>query len=301
MASGINSSATIVDGLRRDRVMTPSIATVPLKSGRTVPAIGLGTWGMGERSGAASDEVRALQIGLDLGMTLIDTAEMYGEGGAEIIVGKALAARRDEVYLVSKVYPHNASRSGVVAACERSLKRLGTDRLDLYLLHWPGREPLAETVAGFEALKAAGKIRDWGVSNFDSTDMAKLNQVADSGQCVCNQVLYHLGERGIEWQLLPECQRAAVMVMAYSPLGQAAILAEPVLAQIASKHGTQPSAIALAFLLSRPGVVVIPKAVRPQHVNDNFAALNVVLEEIDFTALKRVFPEPRRKTPLAML
>ncbi len=274
---------------------------VELKSGHSMPAIGLGTWGMGENAAAAKTEVEALKLGLDLGMTLIDTAEMYGDGGAEIVVGEAIAARRDDVYLVSKVYPHNASRAGVIAACERSLKRLRTDRLDLYLLHWPGSEPLAETVAGFEMLKARGKIAGWGVSNFDVADMAKLSKVANGANCLSNQVLYHLGERGIEWRLLPDCQQSGMMVMAYSPLGQADILSAPVLAQLALKHGVKPAAIALAFVLTQPGVVVIPKAARASHVRENAAAETVHLDADDLAKLATAFPAPERATRLAML
>ncbi len=275
--------------------------TVTLKSGTVIPALGLGTWHMGERGSAAKDEIAALQLGVDLGLKLIDTAEMYGEGGAEEIVGKALAGRRDEIYLVSKVYPHNASRAGVIAACERSLKRLGTDRLDLYLLHWAGSHPLSETVAGFEALKAQGKIRGWGVSNFDVDEMATLAHVPGGAACASNQVLYHLGERGIEWQLLGECRKAGVMVMAYSPLGQGDILDKPVLATLAKKHNVTAAAIALAFLLRQPGVVVIPKATNLAHVRANAAALGVKLDASDLTELEQAFPAPKGPRGLAML
>lgn len=274
---------------------------VALRNGVAVPVIGLGTWAMGENAQSAATEVKALQLGLDLGCTLIDTAEMYGEGGAEVLVGRAIRGRRDSVYLVSKAYPHNASRAGVVAACERSLRRLATERLDLYLLHWPGNHPLAETVAGFEYLKRQGKIRDWGVSNFDVADMAELASVPGGGECVSNQVLYHLGERGIEWQLLPDCQRQGIMVMAYSPLGQARILQSDVLGGIASKHGVTPAAIALAFLLRQKDVVVIPKAATEAHVRANAAAQRVRLEASDVSDLESVFPAPKRKTRLAML
>lgn len=275
--------------------------TVTLANDVSVPSIGLGTWAMGERAASSAGEVRALQLGFDLGCTLIDTAEMYGEGGAEVVVGKAIKGRRDGVYLVSKVYPHNGSRKGVVAACERSLKRLGTDRLDLYLLHWPGSEPIGETVAGFESLKQQGKIRAWGVSNFDVADMAELAAVPDGAGCLSNQVLYHLGERGIEWQLLPDCQQQGIMVMAYSPLGQARILNSPILATIADKHRVTPAAIALAFLLRQPGVVVIPKAATEAHVRDNAAASRVQLDGNDVADIESIFPKPKRKERLAML
>ena len=274
---------------------------ITLKSGASVPRLGLGTWNMGEDRRAADAEVAALQLGLDLGLTLIDTAEMYGEGGAEEVVGRSIVGRREQVFLVSKVYPHNGSRAGVIAACERSLRRLSTDRLELYLLHWPGAEPLAETVAGFETLKRQGKIRDWGVSNFDVSDMADLAQVLDAEHCASNQVLYHPGERGIEWQLLPDSQRAGVMVMAYSPLGQGAILTGTALAAIGNKHGVTPAAIALAMLLRQPGVVVIPKAVRQEHVRANAVARDVVLDAADVAALDQAFPMPNKKRPLAML
>ena len=272
-----------------------------LKSGATFPTLGLGTWGMGEKASAAAAEIAALQLGLDLGLTLIDTAEMYGEGGAEEVVGRAIAGRRDSINLVSKVYPHNASRTGTSAACERSLKRLKTDRLDLYLLHWPGSEPLAETVAGFEALQQQGKIRAWGVSNFDVADMTALAAVPFGENCVSNQVLYHLGERGIEWRLLPDSRRAGMMLMAYSPLGQGSILKAPALGALAKKHGVTPAAIALAFLLHQQGVVVIPKAVTPAHVHANAAARSVELDADDLAILDIAFPPPTRKRPLAML
>ncbi len=273
---------------------------VSLKTGEKLPAVGLGTWAMGERSAATNDEIKALQLGLDLGMTVIDTAEMYGDGGAERVIGKAIAGRRDGVYLVSKVYPHNASRDGVVAACERSLRRLATDRLDLYLLHWPGSEPLSETVAGFEQLKKTGKIRAWGVSNFDVGDMARLARVPDGDQCVANQVLYHLGERGIEWQLVADNQKADVLTMAYSPLGQASILDHSILAAIGRKHAVSAAAIALAFVL-RNGAMAIPKAASLDHVRANAKASVIVLDEQDLAEMNKVYPPPTRAAPLAML
>ena len=274
---------------------------VKLKSGEMVPALGLGTWHMGEDRRNRSAEAAALKLGLDLGMTLIDTAEMYGEGGAEEVVAEAIAGRRDGVYVVSKVYPHNASRLGAIAACERSLKRLKTDRIDLYLLHWRGRHPLAETVAAFETLQRDGKIRAWGVSNFDVADMQELAGVADGRNCASNQVLYHLGERGIEYRLLTDMHAAGIMTMAYSPLGQGPILREPVLAEIARKHGVTPAAIALAFLLEKPGVLAIPKASSLEHVRANVKAGDVVLDDVDRAALDRAFPPPKRASPLAML
>ena len=274
--------------------------TVTLKSGDKVPVLGLGTWRMGERRSERAAEVAAIRLGLDLGITLIDTAEMYGDGGAEEAIAEAIAGRRDGLFIVSKVYPHNASRAGAIAACERSLKRLRTDRLDLYLLHWRGSEPLADTVAAFERLKADGKIRSWGVSNFDTGDMKELAGLPKGAGCASNQVLYHLGSRGIEWQLLDTCRKADVMVMAYSPLGQGPLLRKPALKKIADKHGVDPAAIALAWVLRQPGVVAIPKAIRPEHVRANMQALDVKLDADDLKALDAAFPPPQRATPLDM-
>lgn len=274
---------------------------VTLPNGARVPALGLGTWGMGERRGSRADEVEALQLGLDLGMTLIDTAEMYGDGGAEEVVGEAIAGRRDTVFVVSKVYPHNASRRGAIAACERSLKRLRTDVLDLYLLHWRGAIPLQETVEAFEKLKADGKIRAWGVSNFDPKDMAELTKVAPEGSCVVNQVLYHLGSRGIEWDLLPEAREQGIAIMAYSPLGQASILGNRTLRSIADKHRVSSAAVALAWVLRHDHVFTIPKAARAEHVRANAAAADLALDAEDLKALDEAFPPPRGPTPLAML
>jgi diketogulonate reductase-like aldo/keto reductase len=273
---------------------------IALKSGDRVPVLGLGTWRMGERKSDRAAEVAAIRLGLDLGVTLIDTAEMYGDGGAEEAIAEALAGRRDGLFIVSKVYPHNASRAGAIAACERSLKRLKTDRIDLYLLHWRGAVPLAETVEAFETLKKAGKIRDWGVSNFDTGDMEDLAAVRNGGNCISNQVLYHLGSRGVEWRLLDLCHTANVMVMAYSPLGQGPLLRKPALGRVAAKHGVDPGAIALAWVLRRPGVVAIPKAVEPEHVRANLKALGVRLDADDLKALDAAFPPPKRAAPLDM-
>jgi diketogulonate reductase-like aldo/keto reductase len=274
--------------------------SIPLKGGGKVPVLGLGTWRMGERKSARSAELKALLLGLELGVRLLDTAEMYGDGGAEEIVGEAIAGKRDSIYLVSKVYPHNASRQGAIAACERSLRRLKTDRLDLYLLHWRGSYPLAETVEAFERLKRDGKIAGWGVSNFDVNDMRELARVPNGGACLANQVLYHLGSRGIEWQLLQECDDAKVMVMAYSPLGQGALLNKRALEKLASKHAVTPAAIALAFVLRQPNLVTIPKASDPDHVRANLKALEVKLDADDLAALNAAFPPPKRQTPLQM-
>ena len=273
---------------------------VMLKSGDKVPVLGLGTWRMGERRSERAAEVAAIRLGLDLGLKLLDTAEMYGGGGAEEAIAEAIAGRRDGLFIVSKVYPHNASRAGAIAACERSLKRLKTDRLDLYLLHWRGSVPLAETVEAFERLKRDGKIRNWGVSNLDTADMVDLAGVKDGGNCAANQVLYHLGSRGIEWQLIEACRKDNVMVMAYSPLGQGPLLRKPALRSIAQKHGVDSAAVALAWVLRQPGVVTIPKAVRPEHLRANMRALDVTLDADDLAALDAAFPPPRRAAPLDM-
>ncbi len=275
--------------------------TVTLKSGDTIPQLGLGTWHMGEQRNQRAAEADALRVGLDLGMTLIDTAEMYGEGGAEEVVADAVEGRRDEVFIVSKVYPHNASKAGTVAACERSLKRLKTDRIDLYLLHWRGSYPLAETVAAFERLKADGKIRAWGVSNLDTDDMNELEGVANGRNCVSNQVLYHLGSRGIEWDLIGQCAERKVMVMAYSPPGQGRVLRNATLAKVAERHGVSTAAIALAWAMRHPHVVAIPKASRPEHVRENLVAADLTLSADDLSALDAAFPPPKRATPLGML
>ncbi len=274
---------------------------VTLATGEKIPALGLGTWHMGERSANRAAETRALKLGLDLGLNLIDTAEMYGEGGAEEVVAEAIAGRRDKVFLVSKVYPHNASRKGAIAACERSLKRLKTERLDLYLLHWRGSYPLAETVEAFEKLKADGKIRHWGVSNLDTGDMEELRRAPAGGNCISDQVLYHLGSRGIEWDLLADCAQHKVMVMAYSPLGQGSVLRNAALASVAKKHGVTPAAIAIAWTMRHSHVVAIPKASNLEHVKANAAAADLKLDAEDLRTLDDAFPPPRRATPLGML
>jgi diketogulonate reductase-like aldo/keto reductase len=270
--------------------------TVQLPGGHNIPNLGLGTWHMGERKADRAREVAALKAGIDLGSTLIDTAEMYGNGGAEELVADAIAGARDKVYLVSKVLPHNASRKGTVDACEQSLRRLKTDRIDLYLLHWRGSYPLADTVAAFERLKSDGKIGDWGVSNFDVDDMAELARISD--RCAANQVLYHLGSRGIEWQLLPESQRAGIPIMAYCPLGQGDLIGHPAIMQLARKHAVAPAAIAVAFLLSKPGVIAIPKSSHAERVREFAKARDVKLDAEDFAFLDREFPAPKRKTSL---
>ncbi|UEM23854.1 aldo/keto reductase [Skermanella mucosa] len=266
-----------------------------------VPILGQGTWGMGEDRRQRDREVRSLRLGLDLGMSLIDTAEMYGEGGAEEVVGEAIAGRRDECFLVSKVYPHNAGRRSAVEACERSLKRLGTDRMELYLLHWRGGIPLAETVETFERLKEQGKIRAWGVSNLDPDDMAELMEVPGGEACAVNQVLYNLTRRGIEWDLLPWCVQRSIPVMAYSPIEQGRMPAKGALRTIADRLGATLFQVALAWVLRHEGVVAIPKASDPDHVKANRAAADLVLSEEDLVALDRVFPPPTGPRSLEML
>jgi diketogulonate reductase-like aldo/keto reductase len=255
---------------------------------------------MGENARHRADEVKALQLGLDLGMTLIDTAEMYADGGAERIVAEAMAGRRDDVFAVTKVSPGNASRSGTIAACERSLRRLATDRIDLYLLHWPGRHPIADTVAAFEELKAAGKIRHWGVSNFDVGEMEELVG-AGGGAVAANQVLYNLTRRGIEYDLFPWLAARHIPVMAYSPVEQGRLAGHRDLRRIAEAHNATPAQVALAFTLLRSDVISIPKATAIDHVRENAAAADLVLTPEDRTALDRAFPPPLRKSGLEMI
>jgi len=271
-----------------------------LRSGATMPVLGMGTWHMGERPRARAQEVAALRLGLDAGMVLVDTAEMYGDGGAEEVVGEAIAGRRQDVFLVSKVYPHNASRRGAIAACRRSLKRLGTDQLDLYLLHWRGDIPLTETVAGFEALRADGSIRAWGVSNFDRADMEELLGLPGGEHCVANQVLYNLESRGIEWDLLPLCRRRGIVIMAYSPLDEGRLLRRRGLSELATDAGMTPSQLALAWLLGQQ-VAVIVKAADPAHVHDNRSALDVHLGPELLAQIDRAFPPPTGPGPLRMI
>jgi len=274
---------------------------VTLPGGKTVPALGQGTWQMAERANRRAQEIDALRLGVELGMTLIDTAEMYGEGAAEQLVAEALAGQRDRLFLVSKVYPHNASRQGVMQACERSLGRLKTDRLDLYLLHWRGGVPLEETVAGFEELRRAGKIRHWGVSNFDTSDMEELFAIPEGRNCVTNQVLYNVSRRGPEFDLIPWMHDHRMPLMAYSPIEQGRLPHGGVLESIARKHGASPFQIALAWLLHQPDVIAIPKASSEDHVRDNHRALEIRLDGDDLEAIDSEFPPPRRKRPLEMI
>ena len=279
--------------------MAAEAGRIDLAPGLSVAAIGQGTWHMGERSARKDAEVAALRLGLDLGLDLIDTAEMYGEGGAEQVVGAAIAGRRDQVVLVSKVYPHNATRQGTIAACERSLRRLCTDRLDVYLLHWRGGVPLAETVEAMERLVETGKIGHYGVSNFDAADMA--DWVAAGGRAATNQVLYNLGRRGVEWDLLPWCRDRSVSVMAYSPVEQGDLADHKALMSLAAESGVSAATLALAWTLRRGPVVAIPKAVQPDHIRQNRAALDLVLQPALLAALDRAFPAPKGPEPLAML
>jgi len=272
-----------------------------LPNGDAVPVLGQGTWKMGESRSKRKDEVAALSLGIDLGMTLIDTAEMYAEGGAEEIVGEAIRGHRREVFLVSKVYPHNASRAGVAAACERSLKRLKTDRLDLYLLHWRGGIALAETIAGFEDLLAAGKIRNFGVSNFDTADMRELYGLPGGRATATNQVLYNLKHRGIEFDLLPWAESERLPIMAYSPLEIGPLTRAAGVRRVAQRHDASPAQIALAWVLRRPRVLTIPKAGKPDHVRENRAAVDIELTPEDLADLDTAAPPPRQAGPLDMI
>jgi diketogulonate reductase-like aldo/keto reductase len=274
---------------------------VLLPGGEAVPALGQGTWMMAEQAARRSREIEALCLGIELGMTLVDTAEMYGEGAAEELIAEALAERRDEVFLVSKVYPHNASRRGVTEACERSLRRLETDRIDLYLLHWRGGTPLSETVAGFEDLRRSGKIRHWGVSNFDTDDMEELFAVPGGRNCAANQVLYNVTRRGPEFDLIPWMAERQMPLMAYSPIEQGRLPSSGALETVARRHGASRFQIALAWLLRRPGIIAIPKAGTPEHVRDNHRALQIDLTDEDLRAVDEAFPPPRRKRSLDMI
>lgn len=276
-----------------------AIPVTPLPDGTTIPVFGMGTWHMGESRSSFDAEVRALRRGLELGISLIDTAEMYGSGGAEQVVAEAISGQRDATYLVSKVLPSHASRQRTLRACEESLRRLGTDRLDLYLLHWRGGTPLEETVRAFEDLKAAGKILRWGVSNFDLDDMTEL--AAISPDCTVNQVLYNLTRRGIEFDLLPWQRRRSIPVMAYSPIEQGMLADDEALADIARAHGATPVQVALAWVMDKPGVMAIPKTSDPIRMAENLAALDLRLTDADRAALDAAFPPPRRRQPLEMI
>jgi diketogulonate reductase-like aldo/keto reductase len=281
--------------------MTDSLPQVTLRSGERVPALGQGTWHMGEDRRHSAQEVAALKLGIDLGVTLIDTAEMYGSGKSEEIVGEAARGQRDKLFIVSKVLPYNASQKGTIEACERSLKRLKTDRIDLYLLHWRGSVPLAETLAAFTRLQRDGKIRHHGVSNFDLDDMQEWVALAGGDVVAANQILYNLQRRGPEWEVIPWCRERRVAIMAYTPLGQGRLLQNRGLAEIAARHGATPAQVALAWLLSRDGTMVIPKATRAEHVRENRGALDLTLTADDLAAIDRAFPPPKGRTALGML
>ncbi|WP_242334643.1 MULTISPECIES: aldo/keto reductase [unclassified Anaeromyxobacter] len=278
------------------------VRTIALPLGERIPALGLGTWFMAEDPSLRATERAALELGLDLGLTLIDTAELYADGRAEELVGEVIAGRRDEVFLVSKVLPTNASRAGTIAACERSLRRLGTDRIDLYLLHWRGAFPLEETVLAFQELVEAGKIRHWGVSNLDVPDLEELSGVPGGSQVQADQVLYNLSRRGIELGLLPWCRARGIPVMAYSPYEQGRLLRDDAaLANVAERHGATPAQIALAWILRLDGVNAIPKAGTPAHVEENRAALDLRLTREDLAELDGAFPPPEEERPLEVL
>jgi len=281
--------------------MTVDLPMVTLPGGERVPALGQGTWHMGENRRRAAEEAAAVRLGIELGMTLIDTAEMYGSGGAEEMVARAAEGLRDDLFIVSKVYPHNASRADVVAACERSLERLRTDRIDLYLLHWRGSIPLAETLEGFERLMRDGKIRHYGVSNFDRADMAEWVALKGGDTVAADQVLYNLSRRSPEWDLLPWCRERGIAIMAYTPLGQGSLLRDRTLTEIARHRNATPAQVALAWLLRQEGMIVIPKAARLEHVRENRGALDVALTEEDLLALDRAFPPPKGRSALGML
>jgi diketogulonate reductase-like aldo/keto reductase len=275
--------------------------TVKLPSGERIPVLGQGTWHLAEVAARRDEEILALRRGLDLGMTVIDTAEMYAEGEAEKLVGEAIADRRDEVFLVSKVLPHHATARGTVAACEASLRRLGTDRIDLYLLHWRGRVPLADTIEAFGGLQQAGLIRYWGVSNFDGPDMKELTALPGGQEVATDQVLYNLSRRGPELNLFPMLRQLRVPIMAYSPIEQGRILGHPVLREIAGLHHATPAQIALAWVLRRDDVCAIPRASRLEHTNENRAAADIQLDQADLSQLDQEFPRPERVRPLEML
>jgi diketogulonate reductase-like aldo/keto reductase len=277
------------------------LPVVTLPGGERVPALGQGTWHMGETGRRAEEEAKAIRLGIELGMTLIDTAEMYGEGGAEEMLAPAIKGVRDKLFIVSKVLPYNASRKGTIAACEKSLRRLGTDRIDLYLLHWRGSYPFAETLEAFEALQRQGKIRYHGVSNLDRAEIADWAALPGGDKLATDQVLYNLSRRGPEWDLIPWCRQRHIPIMAYTPLGQGSMLRNPALAEIARRHGGSPARVALAWLLAQEQTIVIPKAASLEHVRDNRAALDLTLTQEDLAALDRAFPPPKGRTALGML
>src|SRR5580700_973452 len=281
--------------------MTETLPQVTLPGGERVPAFGQGTWHMGEDRRRAAEEAAAVRLGIELGMTLIDTAEMYGNGRAEEIVAEAARGQRDKLFIVSKVLPYNASQKGTIEACERSLKRLKTDRIDLYLLHWRGAVPLADTLAGFARLQRDGKIRHHGVSNFDLNDMKEWVGLTGGETVAANQILYNLTRRGPEFELIPWCRERQIAIMAYTPLGQGRMLQDKALAEVAAWHGASPAQVALAWLLRRDGMMVIPKATQPEHVRDNRGALDLRLTADDLAVIDCAFPPPKGRSALGML
>jgi diketogulonate reductase-like aldo/keto reductase len=275
--------------------------TVRLADGDEIPVLGQGTWGMGENPGERAEEVRALRLGLDLGMTLIDTAEMYGAGASEELVAEAIAGRRDEVFLVTKVLPSNATRNGTIEACERSLKRLQTDQIELYLVHWRGGLPLDNTIEALEELIEMGEIRGWGVSNFDVDDLAEVLTVAGGGDVRTDQVLYNVAHRGIEFELLPSCRERGMPVMAYSPIDRGSIVSNDIVVEIAAKHDATPVQVALAWVLRQDDVCAIPKAAIHEHVRENHGALDLQLDSEDLKLIDQVFPPPTKPQPLEII
>ena len=278
-----------------------TIRSTQLPSGERIPVLGQGTWEMGDDPPARAEELSALRLGLDLGLTLIDTAEMYGDGASEELVAEAIAGRRDEVFLVSKVLPQNATRHGTIEACERSLERLQTDRLDMYLLHWRGSLPLEPTIHAFAELLEAGKIRHWGVSNFDAVDLAEVLTVAAGGGGETDQVLYNLFSRGVELELLPWCRDRGMPIMAYSPIHRGVLVENDIVVAIAEKHDASPAQVALAWVLRQDGVCAIPKASIHEHVRENRGALDLELDNEDLALLDSAFPPPTGPEPLEMI
>jgi diketogulonate reductase-like aldo/keto reductase len=287
--------------LHLSRGFNMGIRTTALPSGELVPVLGQGTWHFAEDPRRRPDEIAALRAGLDLGISLIDTAEMYADGAAEELVADAIGGHRDQVFLVSKVLPNHASRRGTAAACEESLKRLRTDRLDLCLLHWRGSVPLQDTIEAFEELAGAGKIRYWGVSNFGAEDMEELIRLSRGTNCAANQVVYNLTRRGIEWDLLPWCKERRIPVMAYSPIEQGELLEHAGLKRMAERHRASPVQVALAWVLRQEGVIAIPRAGKPSHVRENYRALSLSLAAKDLEDLDRLFPPPDRKKRLEII
>ncbi len=278
-----------------------SIPTTKLPDGEPVPILGQGTWFMGDDARKKQDEVAALRLGIELGLTLIDTAEMYADGGAEEVVAEAIEGQRGKVFVVSKVLPSNASKAKTIAACERSLKRLNTEVIDLYLLHWRQSTPLEETLSAFAALIKQGKIRHWGVSNFDMGDMNDLLVQKEGKICATNQVLYNITRRGIEFDLQPLCRKQKMPIMAYSPIEQGRMLKHPALVKLAQEKGATSAQIALAWLLRQKDVIVIPKTSSPDHMRENRAALDLKFTAADLAALDQAFPPPKKAESLAML